>query len=57
MLLIGLNSVKLASDTFFLEEPETSTVAVINGRIDEIFTVVFTLEALIKCLALGLILD
>jgi hypothetical protein len=57
MFLIGLNSIKLASDTFFLDEPETSTMSKINGYIDFFFTIAFAVEALIKCLALGLILD
>ena len=56
MLLIGLNSAKLAIDTYF-DENDEGTIVRIFKIIDYFFNFCFALEALIKSIALGFIQD
>ena len=57
MLLIFLNSVKLAADTYFLELPETDFIKVVIAKVDDCFNVFFTIECLLKCFGLGFCFD
>ena len=57
MALIGFNSLKLALDTYLLNEEEDSLIMKISNAIDIFFNVSFAIEAFFKCIALGLIMD
>ena len=57
MILIALNSVKLAADTYFLQRPETDLIKLVIVKVDECFNLLFFVECLVKCMSLGLILD
>jgi hypothetical protein len=53
MCLIGLNSTKLAVDTYFSEYPEDHVIVKTWNNIDYFFNICFAIEALIKSIALG----
>lgn len=57
LLLIVLSTIKLIFDTYLLDEPEASNIKHISENMDLFFTVSFTLESLIKSIALGFALD
>jgi len=57
MLLIGLNSVKLGADTYLRDYEDGSTVKQISDIIDYGFNCAFAIEAFLKCIALGLIME
>lgn len=55
MLLIMLSTLKLIYDTYTLDS--TGISKVVSDQLDLFFTIIFTLEALIKSIALGFALD
>jgi len=57
MILIALNSVKLAADTYFVQRPDTDLIKRVIFMVDDCFNILFTIECLIKCLSLGFFLD
>ena len=57
LVLIILSSLKLAFDTYIIDEPDSSTAKSLSNRIDLFFTIFFALEALTKCISLGFIQD
>jgi hypothetical protein len=57
MLLIALNSIKLASDTYFVNRPETDLIKVVIFMVDDCFNVLFFVECVIKCISLGFFMD
>ena len=57
MTLIALSSLKLATDTYMDGLPPESKVIVVSEICDSVFTWAFTLECLIKILALGFAMD
>jgi len=57
MALIGLNSTKLAIDTYFSDYPEDSPVVITWNNIDYFFNICFAIEAFIKSIALGFMQD
>lgn len=57
MLLIGFSSVKLASESYFVDEPETSTIIIISNNLDTAFNHCFNLECVLKIIALGFAMD
>ena len=57
MLLIGLNSTKLAIDTYFSHEDEELVIVRVLKYIDYFFNICFALEALVKSIALGFVQD
>lgn len=57
MLLIMLSTVKLIFDTYNLDEPVGTPTRVVSDNLDLFFTISFTLEFLIKSIALGFALD
>lgn len=57
MLLIGLSSLKLAVDTYFLNEEKGSRILEVSDIIDKIFNYAFILELLLKAIALGFVMD
>lgn len=54
---IILSSIKLATETYFLALPETSSTIQLFIRLDYMFTGIFALEAICKITAFGLIQD
>lgn len=52
-----LSTVKLIYDTYNLDEPVGTTKRRISDNLDLFFTIAFTLESLIKSVALGFALD
>jgi Ion transport protein len=57
LFVIVLSSAKLAVETYYLDEPsETFGVQVLND-FDYALSFVFTVEAIMKIIALGLIFD
>ena len=57
MVLIVLSSVKLAADTYFIESEEDSNYYKVARGLDYFFTIIFTIESLIKSITLGIVLD
>ena len=57
MLLIALSSVKLATESYFNEEPEGSTFQVVSEKLDITFNVLFIIECVLKVIALGFTMD
>ena len=57
MLLIGLSSVKLASESYFVNEPETSMILTVSNDLDTTFNHCFNLECGLKVLAIGFAMD
>lgn len=57
MLFIALNSVKLAVDTYLLDYEKESTIVQVSNFIDYVFNIAFAIEAFLKIIALGLIMD
>ena len=57
MLLIAFSSVKLAMESYFRDEPPGSTVIVVSERMDAAFNHCFTLECVLKVVALGFAMD
>ena len=57
MLLIMLSTIKLIFDTYTLDEPAGTTIKTVSDNLDLFFTISFTLESLIKSIALGFALD
>ena len=58
MALIAISSVKLAVDTFFLEEPPDSLIIIISeDYIDYILNFCFIIEMIIKVISLGFVMD
>lgn len=57
LTLIVLSSVKLALDTYFLDKPASHPIIRVSRSFDYFFTIVFTLEMLIKTITLGFAAD
>ena len=57
LVVIILSSLKLAFDTYIINEPSNSTTKVISIRVDLFVTIFFILEALTKCISFGFIQD
>lgn len=57
LFLIITSSIKLAVDSYTSEYPEDSIVSKVSLYFDYTFTALFTLEALIKVIALGFIFE
>ena len=57
MLLIALSSVKLAMESYFLNEPEGSPTLKLSADLDIVFNSLFNLEATLKIIALGFAMD
>lgn len=56
LTLICVGSIKLAVDTFFLNNPN-DTYTVVSDGIDMFFTIIFAVEALIKIIAFGFVFE
>ena len=57
MLLIALSSLKLIWETYLLKEPPGSVKLDISDWMDTGFTVLFTVEMLMKSVSMGVVLD
>jgi hypothetical protein len=57
MVLIALNSVKLAADSYLAGQAEDSNIIFASKIIDIFFNVMFAIECFVKCLALGFTMD
>ena len=57
LILIVLSSIKLALDTYIMDSDEGELIVQISEYTDIFFTVSFTLESIIKSVALGFIQD
>ncbi len=57
MLLIGLNSVKLGVDTYLRDYKRGTAVWNASFYIDFVFNILFTIEAILKCISLGFVMD
>ena len=57
MLLIALSSVKLAMESYFVNEPEGSTFKSTSEDLDFAFNYAFNVECILKILALGFAMD
>lgn len=58
MFLIGLSSIKLAFDTYFIDADKDSLVMIISTEyVDLFFNLSFIAEMTIKCVALGFVMD
>lgn len=57
LALIVLSSVKLAADTYFLKLDSSHPVQRVSRYMDFFFTIVFTLEMLVKTITLGFAVD
>jgi len=56
-LVIALSSLKLVWDTYLINEPKDSAVAVTSVYLDYFFTGIFVLEFLVKSISLGFVRD
>ena len=57
LILIISSSIKLAYDTYIIDESDESTQKRASGYVDLFFTFFFLFEALAKCISLGFIQD
>ncbi|CDW78727.1 cation channel family protein [Stylonychia lemnae] len=57
LVLIILSSIKLIYDTYLFNAPDDDPQVVISGKFDLAFTVLFTGECVLKCIAYGFIQD
>jgi hypothetical protein len=57
LLVIYLNSIKLVIDTYILDYPNDSSIVQASLYLDIFFTILYTLEFLIKSVAFGFIRD
>ena len=57
MLLIALSSVKLAMESYFVNEPEDSPIKKTSSDLDYVFNNLFNVECVLKVLALGFAMD
>ena len=57
MLLIALSSVKLAMESYFVNEPEDSPIRSTSADLDLMFNNLFNVECILKVLALGFTMD
>jgi len=57
MLLIGLSSIKLALESYLVDEPSDSKLVQISEELDFIFNYLFILECVLKIIALGFAMD
>ena len=56
-MLIAFSSVKLASESYFRNEPKGSTIVSISEDLDTVFNHCFNLECILKIIALGFAMD
>lgn len=57
MLLIGLSSVKLALESYIVDEPDDSIFKRISDESDFVFNYFFIIEMVLKMVALGFVMD
>mmetsp|Transcript_20712 Transcript_20712/g.31734 ORF Transcript_20712/g.31734 Transcript_20712/m.31734 type:complete len:334 (-) Transcript_20712:2124-3125(-) len=57
MALIFASSIKLAFDTYFLNEPGSDIVMLLSEVIDYSFNISFIIEMIVKQIAIGLVMD
>lgn len=57
MFLIGLNSIKLAVDTYFLKAGPEELPIVIGNYVDTFFNIAFAVESFFKIIGLGFAMD
>ena len=57
MILIALSSVKLATESYFRNEPEDSLILAVSERMDTTFNHCFNVECVLKVIALGFAMD
>ena len=57
MLLIALSSTKLALESYFVNEPDGSTIVNLSEQSDLIINYCFILECILKVIALGFAMD
>lgn len=57
MLLIGFSSIKLAMESYFVNEDDSSTVLRVSEQMDTVFNHCFNLECVLKIIALGFAMD
>ena len=57
MALIFMSSIKLAFDTYFMNTDEEELVMRISKAVDYFFNISFIIEMMVKCVAIGLIMD
>jgi len=57
MLLIALSSVKLAMESYMVDEPDDATIKVISNELDFVFNYLFNFECILKVIALGFAMD
>jgi len=57
MFLIGVSSIKLAGDSYINKYDKDEPILIISGYLDIFLNVCFALEALVKIIALGFMMD
>lgn len=57
LCVIVLSSAKLALETYYIDQPSETIESQILNDIDYILSFIFTVEAIMKMIALGLIFD
>ena len=57
LVLIILSSIKLIYDTYLFDVPDDDPQVVISGYFDLVFTILFTGECVLKCIAFGFVQD
>ena len=57
MLLIGFSSIKLAMESYFVNEDESSMVLRVSEQMDTVFNHCFNVECVLKIIALGFAMD
>ena len=57
LILIILSSIKLAVDSYFNDLPDEDMRVVVSNYLDLTSTIIFTLEAVVKIVSLGIILE
>ena len=57
MILIALSSIKLAMESYFVNEPEDSTIVSVSNDLDSVINYAFILECILKVIALGFAMD
>ena len=57
MFLIGLSSMKLAADTYIMNNDKTDMIVVVSDNVDTFLNVCFLFECITKIIAMGFGMD
>ena len=57
LLIIILSSLKLALDSYITDTPDDDIKKVISNDLDLCFTIIFAIEAVVKIISLGFVIE